>query len=240
MFLITPKDSVMTVPNITFDPQVLTLCAGFRVGVIRFDIQGTKDTDLLYNDFDDCGIGMKRYNVSDLKERPAIKATRLAYKAFGKDPNRYRPAAEQLGRRLLNDLGLYRVSPLVDFGNLISLSTGFSVGLFDFETIQMPILFRVGIDNDVFEGIGRGIMNIAGLPVYCDEHGPFATPTSDHERTKIQQYTSKVLMFINDFGSQSFSTDRDLLADALAEVKLMLPKYFDVVAFETNIESPVL
>ena len=43
-----------------------------------------------------------------------IRATRQAYKKLGKDPNRYRPSAEALRRRILRGLPLYRIDTLVD------------------------------------------------------------------------------------------------------------------------------
>ena len=39
--------------------------------------------------------------TESLKDLPSIAATRRVYKASGKDPSRYRPASEQLIRRML-------------------------------------------------------------------------------------------------------------------------------------------
>ena len=45
-----------------------------------------------------------------IKERiPGIASTRRVYKACGKDPSRYRPAAEALIRRMLQGKELYHV-----------------------------------------------------------------------------------------------------------------------------------
>ena len=43
----------------------------------------------------------------------------------------------------------------------------------------------VGKEGEIFRGIGRGVLNIEGLPVYRDDKGGIGTPTSDEERTKI-------------------------------------------------------
>lgn len=82
------------------------------------------------------------------------------------------------------------------------MRTGFSIGVFDYEARE-KITLRRGTKEDAFEGIGRGTLNIEGLPTYTDEKGPFATPTSDHERTKVGDETQRALIFINDFGAET-------------------------------------
>ena len=65
-----------------------------------------------------------RYTPDTIKDHPGIAATRTAYKACGKDPSRYRPASEQLARRILQGKSLYSVDTLVDLGNLVSIAAG--------------------------------------------------------------------------------------------------------------------
>ena len=140
--------------------------------------------------------------IEQVNKIPAIAATRQAYKALGKDPNRYRPSAEALHRRLLRGLGLYKINTLVDLINLVSLKTGYSIGGFDADRVVGNLTFGVGEAEETFEGIGRGLLNIEGLPVYRDELGGIGTPTSDEERTKISPETTKLLMLINGFSGK--------------------------------------
>ena len=56
-----------------------------------------------------------------------------------------------------------------------------------------------GKEGEPYHGIGRGVLNIAGLPVYRDETGGIGTPTSDEERTKIALETTELLMIINGY-----------------------------------------
>ena len=70
-----------------------------------------------------------------VNKRPAIAATRAAYKALGKEPNRYRPSAEALTRRCVKGLELYRTLTIIDLTNLLSLITGHSIGAFDRDAI---------------------------------------------------------------------------------------------------------
>ena len=135
-----------------------------------------------------------------LKHLPGIAATRRVYKACGKDPSRYRPASEQLIRRMLQGKELYQIDTLVDLVNLASIVYGYSIGGFDADKMVGDTLtLGVGREGEPYEGIGRGMLNIAGLPVYRDQLGGVGTPTSDHERTKMTLETTHLLVLINGY-----------------------------------------
>jgi DNA/RNA-binding domain of Phe-tRNA-synthetase-like protein len=143
---------------------------------------------------------------------PAVAATRSAYKALGKDPSRYRPAAEALLRRIAQGKGLYRINAVVDASNLVSIATGFSIGAYDLETIAPPVLFRVGKAGESYEGIGKGPLNLESLPLFADARGPFGSPTSDSERTMIKSGTRRLLMILIGFAPTPVLPDRLELA----------------------------
>lgn len=138
--------------------------------------------------------------TESIKQQPAIVATREAYRACGKDPSRYRPSAEALRRRLLRGLDLYRIDTLVDLVNLVSLRTGYSIGGFDADKIVgTELCLGIGRAGEAFEGIGRGVLNIECMPVVRDAVGGIGTPTSDHERTKMDIGTTHILVIINGY-----------------------------------------
>ena len=138
--------------------------------------------------------------TESIKQQPAIVATREAYRACGKDPSRYRPSAEALRRRLLRGLDLYRIDTLVDLINLVSLRTGYSIGGFDADKIVgTELCLGIGRAGEAFEGIGRGVLNIECMPVVRDAIGGIGTPTSDHERTKMDIGTTHILVIINGY-----------------------------------------
>ena len=137
--------------------------------------------------------------MEDIKRQPVIAATREAYKRCGK----YRPSAEALRRRLMRGIPLYQIDTLVDLINLVSLRTGHSIGGFDADKIQGNRLeLGIGKAEEPFEGIGRGVLNIEGLPVYRDSLGGIGTPTSDHERTKMDIGTSHILAIVNGYNGK--------------------------------------
>lgn len=141
--------------------------------------------------------------TESLKELSGIAATRRVYKACGKDPSRYRPASEQLIRRMLQGKELYQIDTLVDLVNLASIVYGYSIGGFDADKMVGDTLtLGIGREGEPYEGIGRGLLNIAGLPVYRDEQGGVGTPTSDNERTKMTLATTHLLVLINGYDGQ--------------------------------------
>lgn len=140
--------------------------------------------------------------VTRPQDRPAVAATRAACRALGKDPARYRPAAEALLRRVLQGKGLAAINAVVDCSNLLSLETGFSIGVYDADRLARPLVLRRGGPGERYAGIGRGALNLDGLPVLADADGPFGSPTSDSERTMVTTATTTMLMVLFGFAPQ--------------------------------------
>ena len=147
-----------------------------------------------------------------LKDVSGIAATRRIYRACGKDPSRYRPASEALIRRILQGKKLYQIDTLVDLINLASIVYGYSIGGFDADKmLGEHLTLGIGKADEPYEGIGRGVINIEGLPVYRDEIGGVGTPTSDHERTKITAQTTHLLVLINGYDGKEDSVRANAL-----------------------------
>lgn len=185
--------------EIKFSDRIKECAPGVRVLAYEVEVQNAPTSDSLWEAVEKEAEKIRaQYAIDEIKYRPAILATRNAYKALGKDPNRYRPSAEALCRRVVNGKELYRLTTLVDFINLLSMETGHSIGGFDADKIEGDtLLLDAGTKDDIYHGIGRGILNIENLPVYRDKAGGIGTPTSDEERTKLTEETSHLLMLIN-------------------------------------------
>ncbi|MDE5674905.1 MAG: hypothetical protein K2I44_06150 [Muribaculaceae bacterium] len=190
--------------KISFSDKILNAAPGLKVLQINAACTNHPTSDDLWNEIcQKCENISGIYKLEEINKRPAIAATRKAYKALGKEPNRYRPSSEAMCRRIINGKGLYRLSSLIDIINLISIASGYSIGGFDNDKIEGDsLLLDAGTHHDTFEGIGRGIINIAGLPVYRDLKGGIGTPTSDEERTKLTLHTSNLLMLVNIYGEE--------------------------------------
>ena len=77
---------------------------------------------------------------------------------------------------------------------------GYSIGGFDYDRIVGDtITLGVGREGEPYEGIGRGVLNIAGMPVVRDAIGGIGTPTSDNERTKMSLQTTRLLALVNGY-----------------------------------------
>lgn len=187
--------------HITVDPELQLRCPGYRIIAATAEVANSATSPVLQSEIDAIAADIaSRLQVADINTIPPIAATRAAYKACGKDPNRYRPSQEQLMRRIVRGLGLYTVNSIVDTGNLLSLRTGCSVGCFDLKKVSgEELTVSIGRDGEPYEGIGRGPLNIAGLPVVRDAAGGIGTPTSDNVRTCIEDSTTSLLLTIHLF-----------------------------------------
>lgn len=143
-----------------------------------------------------CRDIVKNLELENIRYIPALAASRDAYKACGKDPARYRVSAEALLRRVVSGKGLYQINNVVDALNLVSISSGISIGGYDADKIEGNIVMGVGRENEPYEGLGRGELNIEGMPVFRDQLGAFGTPTSDSERTGVRPETKRFLMIL--------------------------------------------
>jgi len=189
--------------NISISEEIKSLCPKLRLGCIESYVTvSDSDKELLSEINRRIKEISQQLVVGEISRLPVIAASRLAYKACGKDPARYRLSAEALLRRVVSGKGLYQINNVVDQLNLVSISSGFSIGGYDADQIQGDVIFGIGRENEPYQGIGRGELNIEGLPVFRDGLGAFGTPTSDSQRTEVTLNTTRFLMVLIDFGSE--------------------------------------
>ena len=140
------------------------------LGCIECDVQIESSGEELLNRMSETENRIKEHiPLNQISQQSAIQASRKAYKACGKDPARYRLSAEALTRRVVRGLGLYRVNNIVDLVNLVSLETWISIGGYDAEKIEGDVQMGIGKNNEPYQAIGRGELNIEFLPVFRDE-----------------------------------------------------------------------
>ena len=205
--------------EIRFDDTIRGAAPGLTVVTVEADVTNVETSDELWSLLvRACDDIRSVTELSDINKRPGIKATRDVYKALGKEPNRYRPSSEALCRRAVKGMELYRINALVDLINVLSLLSGYPIGGFDASKIDGDVLtLGVGREGEPFEAIGRGMLNICGMPVYRDNTGGIGTPTSDNERTKLDLSTTRLLMCINIYGEEMPADDAAGMAVNLLE-----------------------
>jgi DNA/RNA-binding domain of Phe-tRNA-synthetase-like protein len=202
-----------------------------RIGLINATVVNEPTCDALWAEIEEAAEDIRQqYELLEINQRPAIAGTRRLYKALGKDPSRYRVASEALCRRIIRGLGIYRLTTLIDVVNLVSIKSGYAISGLDADCIVGDTLtMSVGTADDVYHGIGRGELNIEGMPVYRDAAGPIATPTSDEERTKFTDKTVKAQININAFAPEM------PIEEATEWMASLLRKYAHATDVETGI-----
>lgn len=208
--------------NIIVSPEINIACPNFVGAAVEASVTNTLYSDEMWNEIGRLEQSLAtELTIESVKQIPSIAATRQMYKACGKDPSRYRPASEALIRRVLQGKRLYQIDTLVDLVNLASMAYGYSIGGFDADKlIGDTLTLGIGQANEPYEGIGRGMINIEGLPVYRDANGGVGTPTSDNERTKISLTTRNVLIIIN-----GYDGNEQRVTDNAAYLQRLLVKY---------------
>lgn len=192
---------VAVIMKVIVSQEIEQVCPEFVGACVEARVVNTPYSEALWKEIETlCSRFREELTTESLKEITSIAATRRVYKACGKDPSRYRPASEALIRRVLQGKELYRLNTLVDLVNLASIAFGYSIGGFDADRfVGDTLTLGIGREGEPYEGIGRGMINIQGLPVYRDAVGGVGTPTSDNERTKITDDTSHLIVLINGY-----------------------------------------
>lgn len=220
--------------KIKIDPRILEACPETRIGLINATVVNPPTCDELWDEITAAASEIKQqYELLEINKRPAIAGTRHLYKTLGKDPSRYRVSSEALCRRIIRDLGIYRLTTLIDVVNLVSIKSGYAIsGLDGNRIVGNTLTLSVGTAQDEYHGIGRGLLNIEGMPCYRDAKGPIATPTSDEERTKFTDETVNAQININAFAPEM------PIEQAVEWMEALLRKYACATDVETVIYSP--
>lgn len=215
--------------EITISDKIKEVCPQAVLGCIRASIKVKDSNNELLKKLDICSNNLKKISLEDISSLTRIKDARELYKKLGKSPSKYRVSSEALMRRILQGKGLYQINNIVEINNLISLKSNFSVGSYNAENIEFPVVLSVGEDGQSYKGIGKEVVNIANLPVLIDNIGPFGSPTSDSERCMITNDVKEIVMCIYSFSGE------DKLQDYLNQAKELLEIYADGKNISTEI-----
>ena len=115
--------------HVSISEEIAKACPDLHVAVVECSVVNTVSDEQLWKEITEVETHIRTTcKLEDINKFPPIQATRQAYKRLGKDPNRYRPSAEALRRRILRELPLYKIDTLVDIINLLSIQSGYSIG----------------------------------------------------------------------------------------------------------------
>ncbi len=206
--------------TINIAPIIKEACPNIRLACIQANVKIVDHAPKLWEHIHEViKERQAKLETTGIAQIAPIQQARKAYKVLGKDPARYRLSAEALLRRVVKKKDLYQINNVVDIINLASIKSGFSIGGYDVDLLNGTLHLGKGKENEPYQAIGRGTLNIHCLPVLRDETGAFGSPTSDSTRTAINANTKKVLLVFFDFGG-----DEGLEA-ALADTERLLGEF---------------
>lgn len=184
--------------KIEIDKQLFSVYSEIRLGILHFQAEVTESNTEFWKYIDDVVLPKVRSSIEgkEWSEISGIKGSRAAYKAFGRNPGRYRVSSEALIRRVRRGDELYHVNSVVDVNNLISVESGLSVGSYDLANIHGTVTLRKAEKGEGYTGIGKKFLDLENLLVLTDDEGIFGCSMSDSTRAMVTKDTKDILVVI--------------------------------------------
>ena len=195
--------------KIEIDKQLFSVYPEIRLGLLHF-LADVKESDNVFWEYMNNDVLPKvRSSIEgkEWSEISGIRGSRAVYKAFGRNPGRYRVSSEALIRRVRRGDELYHVNSVVDVNNLISVESGLSVGSYDLSNIHGTITLRKAEKGEGYTGIGKDFLDLENMLVLSDDDGIFGCSMSDSTRAMVTNDTKDILVVI-----YCFENDIDLEA----------------------------
>lgn len=206
------------------------VCPQMTLGCIQANVCVENASDDLWKEINNyCDNIKKEIQIEDLAKLSKINDGRQVYKKLGKVPSKYRLSSEALIRRVLQGKGVYKINNVVDVNNLISLKSLYSVGSYDTDKLKQPVILDIGKEGDEYKGIGKGVINVENIPVFCDQLGNFGSPTSDSTRAMIKEETMNIIMIIISFSGN------ENIENYMQYAKEKLEKYAKAIKVECRV-----
>jgi DNA/RNA-binding domain of Phe-tRNA-synthetase-like protein len=215
--------------EVSIDKALLNVYPEIRLGLIRFRAD-VHDPDEQFWAFMNEEVLPQVRNAIERKEWseiPGVRGSRAAYKAFGRNPGRYRVSSEALIRRVRRGDELYHINSVVDVNNLISVKSGLSAGSYDLNRIHGAVTLRKAEHGEGYSGIGKDFLDMENMLVLADDEGIFGSSMSDSTRAMVTEETRDVLVVI-----YCFENDIDLEA-ILEEAETAFKRYAAATDTET-------
>lgn len=184
--------------EVTIHPDLYEEIPNFKIGIIYYqDIIIEHSPQMLKGRLqlfqESLFFDLEESNINDI---PEIKEWRQIFKQLGKDPNRYRHAAEALYRRVKKQNYLQSTNSAADINNFFSLKYRIPMGIYDRSKIVGNVVIRKGLPGEVYEGLNGRENQLENLLISADEHGPFGSPFVDSSRTPATMETTNAVQIV--------------------------------------------
>lgn len=130
-----------------------TLCVGLVVASDIDNAHERPDVDALLDDA--VRTAEVRLSGINASEDPRVQPYRTAFSTLGMSPSRYPSSNIALLRRIAKGKGVWRVNPLVDLGNAISIDYGLPLGVHAVDLACETLELRFSREGDRFVELGR-------------------------------------------------------------------------------------
>lgn len=184
--------------NVIIDQKLYETYSEIRLGCLSFQAEVRASADQFWDDMNKELLPEVRASIEgrEWSEIPGVRGSRLAYKAFGRNPGRYRVSSEALLRRVRRGDDLYRINSVVDVNNRISLRSGLSAGSYDLDQLQGDIVLRKAGAGEGYPGIGKDFLDMENMLILSDDKGPFGSSMSDSTRAMVTGDSHNILTVI--------------------------------------------
>lgn len=195
-----------------------------EIGVlIARNINNTKDNETIQDLIRKTEKNIREeINIEKIIEIPIIAKWREIYKSFGAKPSKYRNSIEALLKRIVNEKNLYKINPLVDIYNYISLKYKMTVGGEDIDKIEGELVldFAKGYEEFTPLGSSENEPPWEGEIVYKDDKGVICRCWNwrEGERTKLTNDTKKAVIVIENI----LPEDHNKFMEAMKELKKLV------------------
>ncbi len=130
-----------------------TLCVGLVVASDIDNARARPEVDVLLDDA--VRTAEARLSGINASEDPRVQPYRTAFSALGMSPSRYPSSNIALLRRIAKGKGVWRVNPLVDLGNAISIDYGLPLGVHAVDLACETLELRFSRKGDRFVELGK-------------------------------------------------------------------------------------
>lgn len=184
--------------EVSIDNRLFDVYPEIRLGLLTFHADIKTPDEVFWTYMNDEVLPKVRADIDgkEWSEIPGIRGSRAAYKAFGRNPGRYRVSSESLIRRVRRGDELYHINSVVDVNNLISVRSGLSVGSYDLSQIHGAITLRKAEQGEGYTGIGKDFLDMENMLVLADDEGIFGSSMSDSTRAMVTEEAHDILVVI--------------------------------------------
>ncbi|WP_332693950.1 B3/B4 domain-containing protein [Halalkalibacter lacteus] len=181
--------------NILIDKSISSRVPAFKVGVILYhDIVISDSPQMLKGRLqffqETLRVELESKELTDYK---GISEWRQTFKSLQMNPGRYRPSHEALFCRVKKGHPLPLVQSAVDLNTFFSLEYVIPLGIYDLASLTGDITFRLGQENESYEGVNGRVNDMSGKLVSADYQGAFGSPIVDSIRSNVTTNTTSAL-----------------------------------------------